>query len=186
MPRDLSRSFKVCSDAKESVGWGKQRQTTVAHQSLVKLQPWFLSFAVEDQPSAELRLQWMSCPWAEHSDDEDDDYAILDLIHDRNNSWFDALQKYNHTSWQGWNGVRTMSSSIGLNFKRTLSRAKWVGNDYLTFFVPGTAKYWQIESCDSAGGSGTAINGSANSGMTSQRSFHVILSSYWGEHNSSS
>ena len=36
-------------------------------------------FAVEDLPSAELqtwflRLQWRTCPWAEHSDDDDDSY----------------------------------------------------------------------------------------------------------------
>ena len=36
-------SFKVCSDAKERVGCGKQRETTAPIQSLVKLQPWFLS-----------------------------------------------------------------------------------------------------------------------------------------------
>ena len=35
-------SFKVCSDAKERVGCGKQREATAPIQSLVKLQPWFL------------------------------------------------------------------------------------------------------------------------------------------------
>ena len=40
---DLFRSFKVCSDAKERVGCGKQREATV------KLQPWFLS------------LRWKTC-----------------------------------------------------------------------------------------------------------------------------
>ena len=36
-------SFQVCSDAKERVGCGKQREATAPIQSLVKLQPWFLS-----------------------------------------------------------------------------------------------------------------------------------------------
>ena len=44
----------------------------------MKLQTLVPEFAVEDLPSAELqprflRLQWRSCPWAEHSDDDDDD-----------------------------------------------------------------------------------------------------------------
>ena len=34
---------KVCSDAKERVGCGKQREATASIQSLIKLQPWFLS-----------------------------------------------------------------------------------------------------------------------------------------------
>ena len=38
------RSFKVCSDAKERVGCGKKRETTAPTQSLIKLQPLFLSF----------------------------------------------------------------------------------------------------------------------------------------------
>ena len=40
----LFRSFRVCSDAKERVGCGKQREATVLIQSLVKLQPGFLAF----------------------------------------------------------------------------------------------------------------------------------------------
>ena len=40
---DLLRSFEVCSDAKERVRCGKQREATAPIQSLVKLQPWFLS-----------------------------------------------------------------------------------------------------------------------------------------------
>ena len=48
-PWDLLRSFKVCSDAKERVGCGKQWETTAPIQSLVKQQPWFLS------------LWWKSC-----------------------------------------------------------------------------------------------------------------------------
>ena len=36
-------SFKVCSYAKERVGFRKQREATAPIQSLVKQQPWFLS-----------------------------------------------------------------------------------------------------------------------------------------------
>ena len=36
-------SFKICSDAKERMGCGKQREATITYLSLVKLQPWFLS-----------------------------------------------------------------------------------------------------------------------------------------------
>ena len=43
------RSFKICTDAKERVGCGKQREATVPIQSLVKLQLWFLS------------LRWKTC-----------------------------------------------------------------------------------------------------------------------------
>ena len=43
------RSFKVCSDAKERVGCRKQREAIAPIQSLVKLQPWFLS------------LRWKTC-----------------------------------------------------------------------------------------------------------------------------
>ena len=43
VPLGSLRSFKVCSDAKERVGRGKQRKATVPIQSLVKLQQWFLS-----------------------------------------------------------------------------------------------------------------------------------------------
>ena len=45
-PWDL---FKVCSDAKERVGCRKQWEATAPIQSLVKLQPWFLS------------LRWNTC-----------------------------------------------------------------------------------------------------------------------------
>ena len=40
-------SFQICSNAKERVGCGKQHETPAPIQSLVKLQTWFLSFAVE-------------------------------------------------------------------------------------------------------------------------------------------
>ena len=42
-PWDLFQIYKVCSDAKERVGCRKQREATTPIQSLVKLQPWFLS-----------------------------------------------------------------------------------------------------------------------------------------------
>ena len=42
-------SFQVCSNAKERVGCRKQQEATALIQSLVKLQPWFLS------------LQWKTC-----------------------------------------------------------------------------------------------------------------------------
>ena len=48
-PWDFFRSFKVCSDAKERVGCGKQREAIAPIKSLVKLQPWFLS------------LRWKTC-----------------------------------------------------------------------------------------------------------------------------
>ena len=48
-PWDIFRFFKVCSDAKERVGLGKQREATAPIKSLVKLQPWFLS------------LRWKTC-----------------------------------------------------------------------------------------------------------------------------
>ena len=44
-------SFKISSDDKERMGCGKQREATASIQSLVKLQPWFLS------------LRWKACLW---------------------------------------------------------------------------------------------------------------------------
>ena len=41
-PWDIFISFKICSDAKERVGCGKQRAATAPIKSLVKLQPWLL------------------------------------------------------------------------------------------------------------------------------------------------
>ena len=49
VPLGSFRSFKVCSDAKERVGCGKQREATAPIKSLVKLLPWFLS------------LRWKTC-----------------------------------------------------------------------------------------------------------------------------
>ena len=48
-PWDLFKSLKFCLNAKEKVVCGKQREATAPIQSLVKLQPWFLS------------LQWKTC-----------------------------------------------------------------------------------------------------------------------------
>ena len=64
-------SFKVYSDAKERVGYVKERETTAPIQSLVKLQPWFLSFEwktclQQNCSLGFLLLQWRICPWAEH------------------------------------------------------------------------------------------------------------------------
>ena len=68
--------FKVCSDAKGRVGCGKQREAIAPIQPLVNLQPWILRwntfFWAELQPWC-LSLQWKTCPWAKHSDYDDDD-----------------------------------------------------------------------------------------------------------------
>ena len=53
------RSFKVYSDAKERVGCGKQREAIAPIQSLVKLQPWFLSLQWNNLPSAELQPRFL-------------------------------------------------------------------------------------------------------------------------------
>ena len=76
VPLGSFRSFKVCSNTKERVGCGKQWEAIAPIQSLVKLQPLFLRFAMEDLHLAELQprllhLQWRTCPWAEHSDNDD-------------------------------------------------------------------------------------------------------------------
>ena len=47
--------FQVCSDAKERVGCGKQREATAPIRSLVEMQPWFLS------------LRWNTCLWQDCS-----------------------------------------------------------------------------------------------------------------------
>ena len=72
VPLDLFRSFTVCSDAKEIVRCWKQGESTAPIQSLVKLQPWFLSLqwktclCAQQQPRF-LGLQWRTYPWVEHS-----------------------------------------------------------------------------------------------------------------------
>ena len=51
--------FKVCSDAKEKMGCGKQRETIAPIQSLVKLRPLVPEFTVEDLTSAELQPRFL-------------------------------------------------------------------------------------------------------------------------------
>ena len=48
------RSFRVCSNAKESVGCGKKREATAPIESLVKLQPRFLCLRWKT-------LLWQNC-----------------------------------------------------------------------------------------------------------------------------
>ena len=43
----------------------KAKESYRIYLSIVKLQLWFIS------------LQWKTCPWAEHSDDDDDDVAVF-------------------------------------------------------------------------------------------------------------
>ena len=67
------RSFKVCWDAKERVGRGKQGKlprlfTFSKTATLVHGMRWKTCFWAELQPWC-LSLQWNTCPWAEHSDD---------------------------------------------------------------------------------------------------------------------
>ena len=78
VPLGSFRYFKVCSDAKERVGCGKQKEATAPIQSLVKLQSWFLSLQWKTRLWTELQtwflgLQWKTCLWAEHSDDEEEE-----------------------------------------------------------------------------------------------------------------
>ena len=47
VPLGSFRSCKVCSDAKERVGCGKQREATAPIQTLLKLQPWFLNLPLD-------------------------------------------------------------------------------------------------------------------------------------------
>ena len=73
-PCDLFRSFKVCSDAKESgvqKAMGSYRTYSVPGKTALLV----FEFTVEDLPSTELeprfrRLQLRTCPWAEHSNDD--------------------------------------------------------------------------------------------------------------------
>ena len=52
-PWDLFRSFKVCSDAKERVECGKQREAAAPIQFQEKTAALVPEFTVEDLPSAE-------------------------------------------------------------------------------------------------------------------------------------
>ena len=73
---DLFWSFKVCSGAKGRVGCGKQLEATAPIQSLVKLQPWFLSlrlktFLRQNYSLGSCACSERPCPWTEHCDDDD-------------------------------------------------------------------------------------------------------------------
>ena len=78
VPWNLFRSFKVCLDAKERVGcrnWKAMRSYCI-YSIPGKTAVLVPEFTVEDLPLAELQprflcLQWRTCPWAEHSDDDD-------------------------------------------------------------------------------------------------------------------
>ena len=50
----LFRSFKACSDAKERVGCGKQRESTAPIQSLVKLLPWQMMMVIRHRSLASI------------------------------------------------------------------------------------------------------------------------------------
>ena len=77
---DLFRSF-VCSDAKERLGCGKQRETTTPIQSPVKLQPWFWFLSFRWKICLRQNRSLVSCTCSEgpalgqntHDDDDDDD-----------------------------------------------------------------------------------------------------------------
>ena len=81
---------KVCSDAEERVGCGKQREATAPNQSLVKLQSCFLS--LQWKTSFRQNCSLGSCACSEgpafglntYDDDDDDDDVLLDgFIHSR-------------------------------------------------------------------------------------------------------
>ena len=77
---DLLRSVQML----KRVRCWKQWESTAPIQSLVKLQPWFLSLLWKTCLWAELQprflcMQWRTCPWAVHSDDDDDDDEYLML-----------------------------------------------------------------------------------------------------------
>ena len=68
--------FKVCSDAKEREGeWGAESNGKLQHLFIPnKTSALVPEFAVEDLPLVELQ----TCPWAEHSDDVDDnDFMVI-------------------------------------------------------------------------------------------------------------
>ena len=74
----LFRSFKVCSDAKERAGCGRQREATVPIQSLVKLLLWFLS------------LRWKTCLWQNWS--QAPALAVKDLPLGRTLWWWSSYK----------------------------------------------------------------------------------------------
>ena len=70
--------FKVCSDAKERVGCGKQREATAPIKSLVKLQPWFLSLRWKTCLRQNCSLGFSACtegPAFEQNTDDDIEYT---------------------------------------------------------------------------------------------------------------
>ena len=60
-PWDLFKSFKVCSDTKERVGCGKQREATAPIKSLLKLQLWFLSLRWKTSLPKNCSLGFSAC-----------------------------------------------------------------------------------------------------------------------------
>ena len=77
VPWDLFRSFKVCSDAKESGVWkamGSYCTYPIPGKSAVLGSvslPW-KTCLWHNCSLRFLHLQWKNCPWAEHSDADDD------------------------------------------------------------------------------------------------------------------
>ena len=65
--------------------WGSESNGKLPHLFIPSKTAALVSeFAVEDLPSAELQprflgLQCRACPWAEHSDDDDDMYIVHSL-----------------------------------------------------------------------------------------------------------
>ena len=76
----LLGSSQICSDAKEKVGCRKQREATAPIQSLVKLQPWFLSLRWKTCLRQNCSLGSCTCsegPALGQNDDDDDDIKNL-------------------------------------------------------------------------------------------------------------
>ena len=75
---------KVCSDAKERVGCGKQQETTAPIKSIVKLQPWFLSFRWKPCLRQNCSLGFPACSkgpaFGQNTDDDDDDDDVDDML----------------------------------------------------------------------------------------------------------
>ena len=89
-PRDLFRTFNVCSDAKERVECGKQQEATAPIQSLVKLQPWFLSLRWKTclrQNCSLAYSEWPALGQNTHDDDSAEQVAIRLNIHSYDYVW---------------------------------------------------------------------------------------------------
>ena len=71
----------MCSDAKERMGSEKLREATVPIQSLVKLQPWFLSLQWKTCHRQNYNLGSCACSkgpaFGQNTDDNDDDDSCL-------------------------------------------------------------------------------------------------------------